>query len=426
MMGTDWTVSSPSHLLKAGWNNIWCDWGLESHVYEGCLHPSNLPRDVVRFANNDENLRRFLNIEQVNCVSNDLFVEEEEQKEILSAAEYEAWELQHRNDRHDNTAGADICRVHFASNYTPGEVFEILVDNEAKKATTRSRGWAKSQSENTGKTCTPSLFHMNFDPRNENELGGAKEELNRFSGDEQAITKLMTLLMKTQKMCCVRLPDIVLTTNAGTRLEHMHLDEVLSFKDPDMFGTSLKMNFLCTQAMVNSTSDGVYEDQFAFFQVTRIRSPEENLTSDMSVDTSFVPALMLGWSKEEDYRLWQICHDADPTEQKHWDPTSAASELGKEVSETIARAKYLQQNYQITSSSPGFKFGRLVFPTMLQQRCEVPSKTALGLWLRRRKSTEEFSGVMVVVERVSHNITTLQPHSLLQPCGLHLTLHCAL
>ena len=81
MMGTDWTVSSPSHLLKAGWNNIWCDWGLESHVYEGCLHPSNLPRDVVRFANNDENLRRFLNIEQVNCVSNDLFVEEEEQKE---------------------------------------------------------------------------------------------------------------------------------------------------------------------------------------------------------------------------------------------------------------------------------------------------------------------------------------------------------
>ena len=206
--------------------------------------------------------------------------------------------------------------------------------------------------------------------------------------------------MKTQKMCCVRLQEVVLTKNAGTLLEHMKLGEILSFKDPDMFGTSLKMNFLCTQAMVNSTTDGVYEDQFAFFQVTRIRSPEEHLTSDMMVDTSFVPALMRGWSKDEDYRLWQICHDADPTEQKHWDPVAASSELGKEPSETIARAKYLQQNYQITSASPGFKYGRLIFPTELQQRCEVPFKTALELRLRRRNSQKEFSGVMVVVDRM--------------------------
>ena len=65
MMGTDWTVSKPGKLVKASWNNLWCDWGLESHVYEGCLHPSNLPREVVRYANNDENLRRFLDIQQV-------------------------------------------------------------------------------------------------------------------------------------------------------------------------------------------------------------------------------------------------------------------------------------------------------------------------------------------------------------------------
>jgi hypothetical protein len=38
------------------------------------------------------------------------------------------------------------------------------------------------RSSRVDRKCTPSLFHMNFDPRNENDLGGAREELNEFHG----------------------------------------------------------------------------------------------------------------------------------------------------------------------------------------------------------------------------------------------------
>jgi hypothetical protein len=138
----------------------------------------------------------------------------------------------------------------------------------------------------------------------------------------------------------------------------------------------------------------------AFFQVIKIRSPEEHLPNGVFVDTRLTPAAHHNWSKEQDYHLWRISHGADASEQQPWNAIETAELLEKNVADVVARASYLQSNHHITSASPAFRLGRLVFSTVLQQRFSMAIVTVLRLhwrqWLSRRDGSEEVHAAVLV------------------------------